>query len=209
MRLYLPILLLLSLALLAACKNDSKSNVSTAQVTTDVVDTLPAPTVELDTALGSRSSYALGPIQEACQLATDDWLRRNLPGFQTGVIKRDSRPSPDGHASSCVFRLEGQKKAFVIGYIIEAGNMMNLQGLIERGRLQDGRPAVPPYLEVRGLGQAAAFSKVNGELTWVTETGVKVYMYLFPADPATMKDNFNILYTLAPEINDKINRFKT
>lgn len=194
---------LLVLALLAVnCKPDGGTNNDASLVASTTAEALPAPLVEPEEDNAMRD-FSAGKIKEACQLAPEAWLRKNIPGFEQGTIAYDSRPSPDGHASSCVCRLEQERKAFVIGYKKSAGNMLYLENLLKEGLKKDYGPNVPPYQEVPGIGQKAAFSQRNGNLAWVTETGVYVYMYLFPYDKSTVQKDYQLLRELAPGINQK------
>ncbi|MEL6943812.1 MAG: hypothetical protein AAFO82_14215, partial [Bacteroidota bacterium] len=76
---------------------------------------LPTPIDDQD--LGEVApGLEVGAIKEACQLVTERWLRKNIPGFQVGEdieIKRLSRTSPDGNASACQCTVGGEKIAFV------------------------------------------------------------------------------------------------
>jgi len=167
---------------------------------------LPAPLQDQD--LGEvKQGLEVGAIKEACQLVSEEWLRQNIPGFQVGEdieIKRLSRTSPDGNASACQCTVGGEKLAFVLGYKKAAGNLQYINILLTEGMKKDDDFNVPPYQEVYNLGQKAAFSKYNGNLAWVTEGGVYLYMYMYPQSTETMKDHFNTLYSVAPQIGQLV-----
>ncbi|MEM8527247.1 MAG: hypothetical protein AAGG68_21580 [Bacteroidota bacterium] len=191
-----------------SCEQETKS-VEVSDNTTESTSNLPAPTEDKD--LGQvKQGLAVGAIKEACQLVSEDWLRAKIPGFQVAEdvdIKRLSRTSPDGNASACQCTVGGEKRAFVIGYKKAAGNLQYINSLLTEGMKKDDDLNIPPYQEVRELGQRAAFSQHNGNLAWVTEDGLYLYMYMYPQSPATMKSHFNVLYSLAPEINQVVKQY--
>ncbi|MEM0994302.1 MAG: hypothetical protein AAF806_21195 [Bacteroidota bacterium] len=213
------ILFLALTLLLWNCQEDSNNNGLSQQdeVGTDVAttpdaatsNTLSAPTPDKDGETALQASAATGQIKEACQLISEEWVRNSFPKFRDGDIKLISRTSPDGNASACqcMYSSEAGSRAFVIGYRIAAGNMQYLQSILNQGLKKDDARDIPPYQEVYNLGQKAAFSKHNGNLAWVTEKGLYIYMYLYPQSAATMKPHFNMLYEVAPQIEALANQY--
>lgn len=173
------------------------------------VGALPAPTSDKEGADDLQKSVAVGEIKEACQLISEAWVSKNIPGFQSGTMKLISRTSPDGNASACqcIETSEGSKTVFVVGYRIAAGNVPYLQSLLTDGLKRENARNIPPYDEVRGLGQIAAFSKYNGNLVWVTESGLYLYMYMYPQGQELMKQHFNVLYEVAPQISAVVAKY--
>lgn len=200
--------LLFICALAWNCEPESKGTASVEEV---IPTNLPAPTEDQD--LGEvKQGLEVGAIKEACQLVTEEWLKQNIPGFQIGdgsetEIKRLSRTSPDGNASACQCTVGGEKLAFVLGYKKSAGNLQYMNTLLTEGLIKEDDLNVPPYQEVYNLGQKAAFSKYNGNLAWVTEGGLYLYMYIYPQSTEMMKDHFNILYSVAPQISQMVKQY--
>lgn len=200
--------LLLIGALAWNCEPESKVTGTDNEVP---VGNLPNPIDDKD--LGEvKQGLEVGSIKEACQLVTEEWLKQNIPGFQIGSnaeteIKRLSRTSPDGNASACQCTVAGEKVAFVLGYKKAAGNLQYLNTLLTEGMKKEDDFNIPPYQEVFNLGQKAAFSKYNGNLAWVTEGGLYLYMYIYPQSTEMMKDHFNILYSVAPQISQIVKQY--
>ncbi|MEM9884815.1 MAG: hypothetical protein AAF849_02915 [Bacteroidota bacterium] len=210
------ILLLALLPFLWNCKKDTNNSADTQVGTSTTVQNI-APPTELSAPTGDKlgeedlqALAATGQIKEACQLVSADWIKANFPQFRDLELRLLSRTSPDGNASACqcVHSDEATNtNAFVIGYRVSAGNMLYLQSLLDKGMEKDYAGDVPPYQEVRGLGQKAAFSRYNGNLAWVTEKGLYIYMYLYPQSQEKMKSQFNLLYEAAPQIDALANKF--
>jgi hypothetical protein len=192
------------LVLILSCQNERSNAVNS---TTKVEEGLPAPIGNIEENPHADRDVTVGMIQEACQLISKDWLRRNIPGFSKNEIKLISRTAPDAHASGCECRPDGSQETFVIGYRKNPANVQYVKDLIRIGMIKQYGANVPPFRPVEGLGQIAAFSDVNGYLSWVTSSGVYIYMYLFPPVKERMEEDFKMLYTLAPEIDAKFAKF--
>ncbi|MEN0046559.1 MAG: hypothetical protein AAF806_05850 [Bacteroidota bacterium] len=203
------LVLLFICSLVWNCEPESKGTTTTDEAV--IPTNLPAPIEDQD--LGEvKQGLEVGAIKEACQLVTEEWLKRYIPGFQIQIreeseIKRLSRTSPDGNASACQCTAGGEKIAFVLGYKKSAGNLQYINTLLTEGLKKEDDFNIPPYQEVFNLGQKAAFSKYNGNLAWVTEGGLYLYMYIYPQSTETMKDHFNILYSVAPQISQMVKQY--
>lgn len=204
MRLSSLIGLFCALVLLGSCKNEENKAVNNSA---KVEEGLPAPIGNIEENPNADRDVTIGMIQEACQLISQDWLRKNIPGFNKGELKLISRTAPDAHASGCECRPDGSQETFVIGYRKNAANLQYVKDLIRIGMIKQYGASVPPFRAVEGLGQLAAFSDVNGYLSWVTASGVYVYMYRFPTVKERMEEDFKLLYALAPEIDAKFAKF--
>lgn len=191
------------------CKEDKPINATEPTPTPPTEASLPAPKEEKMGLDELQANAAIGQIKEACQLISEAWVVKNIPGFEDGDVKLVSRTSPDGNASACQCTKTGgaDKVAFVIGYRVSAGNMQYINGLMKDGLQRENAANIPPYLEVRGLGQRAAFSRANGNLAWVTDSGLYIYMYIYPLKEETMRPHFDLLYALAPEINEVVAKY--
>ncbi len=197
---------LIMLFVMLSCQNEgTTANNSTKKA--EISKELSEPIIEVEEPTTKDRDVTVGQIKEACQLISKDWLKKNIPGFNRGEIAMVSRTSPDAHASGCECRPKSAEEAFVIGYRKNPANMQYVQDLIRVGMLKQYGASVPPFRKVDGLGQVAAFSDVSGWLVWVSETGVQLYMYRFPADRTRMEEDFNLLYTLAPSIDDKMVKY--
>lgn len=183
-----------------SCKSEKAKETT---VSTEDSTTLSAPLIQPEDNPHPDRDGSVGEIKEACQLISEKWLQKNIPGFGSGVIKMISRSTPDNHSSACECRVENQRVAFVIGYKKNPTNLQTVSDLITKGQIKELSPSVPPFREIKGLGQKAAFSDNNGNLVWVTENDIYVYMYIFPPASSTMEAHFNILYKLANGINKK------
>lgn len=182
-----------------SCQSEKKQDAAIAEASTE----LSVPLVQPEENANPDRDLSVGEIKEACQLISEKWLQQHIPGFDQGKIILVSRATPDNHASACECRVENKKYAFVIGYKKNPANLQAVSDLISKGQIKEMSANVPPFKEVKGLGQKAAFSNRNGNLVWVSENGVYIYMYIFPPSASTMEEHFNILYKLAPAINQK------
>jgi hypothetical protein len=204
-----PLLVLSCLVfLLLQCEENASNTIDNNAVATSTpLDSL--PTAIPDDENVNRDRVKVGQLKEACQLVSEDWIRQNIPGFEPDEIRMISRTSPDGIASACqcTQSTETSEKAFVIGYRVSAGNMQFINTLMTEGMTRSDGTTVPPYQEVRGLGQRAAFSRANGNLAWVTDSGLYIYMHIFPKSADTMREHFDLLYALAPEINAVVAKY--
>lgn len=190
---------------------DTNENITATNVSNAKLDTLPQALPDKKGETELRQDVVIGQIEEACQLITEDWVRQNIPGFGTGEINLISRTSPDGNASACQCTQADATKqvAFVIGYRISAGNMQYIESLMTQGMQRDEAANIPPYQEVYNLGKRAAFSRANGNLAWVADNGLYLYMYMYPQSAEMMKSHFNTLYSLAPQINEVVAKYAT
>lgn len=210
------LLFLFSGVLLLQCKpedttDDGTDTVGSTPFARVGLDTLPQALPDKKGEKELRQAVVVGQIEEACQLISENWVRQNISGFGEGEIKMISRTSPDGNASACQCTQSDDVKqtAFVIGYRISAGNMQFIDNLMKVGMQRDEASDIPPYQEVYNLGKRAAFSRANGNLAWVAENGLYIYMYMYPQSADLMKTHFNTLYSLAPEINEVVEKYAT
>jgi len=205
------LLLLLVSILLWNCKDEKAVQVveETPAVETVNNEELPDATDggRVDSSLVKQAEF--GAIKQACQLISREWVKKNIPGFQNGDINLQNRTSPDGNASACQCSLvtEAEQKVFVVGYRISAGNLQYINNLITNGLDREDSYDIPPYKEVYELGQRAAFSQYNGNLAWVMDNGLYLYMLMYPQSKETMKGPFNTLYSVAPMISETVNKY--
>lgn len=195
------------LFLIWGCQDNSTNDSTQTTAKAEMNEGLSEPIIEVEEAAVPDRDVTVGQIKEACQLISEEWLKKNIPGFNRGEIAMVSRTSPDAHASGCECRPKSTEEAFVIGYRKNPTNLKYVQDLIRVGMVKQYGAAVPPFRPVDGLGQIAAFSDVNGWLVWVNETGVQMYMYRFPSSRARMEDDFNLLYALAPALDEKMVKY--
>ncbi len=148
----------------------------------------------------------VGTIKNACQLISEEEMRRLVPGFANAKeIQMNPRNSPDNHASACECRAVGENKAVVIGYRKNPTNLQYIDEIIAKGEEREYAPNIPPYEPVSGLGQKAAFNTKHGYMKWVGDNGVLVYIYVFPTTVKTVDLYKQVLYKWAQTIDTRFN----